>query len=39
MWGSNSKVDIRLHGKENSNFHDARPVFQDYLDDKVELDQ
>ena len=32
------KVDIRLHGKGNSNFHGARPVYLDYLDDKVDSD-
>ena len=30
------KVDIRLSGNRNSNFHDARPVHLDHLDDEVE---
>ena len=33
------KVDIRLHGKENSKSHGARPVYYNHLDDKVDLDQ
>jgi len=27
------KVDIRLPGKGNSNFHGARPVYKNHLDD------
>jgi hypothetical protein len=33
------KVDIRLHGKGNSNSHGARPVSYHHLDDKADLDQ
>ena len=33
------KVDIRLPGKGNSNSHGARPVYQNLLDDYVDLDQ
>jgi hypothetical protein len=33
------KVDIWLHGKGNSNSHDARPVYYNHLDDKVDSDQ
>ena len=33
------KVDTGLHGKGNSNSHGARPVYQNYLDDKVDSDQ
>jgi len=30
--GRYRKVDIRLHGKENSNSHGARPVYSNHLD-------
>jgi hypothetical protein len=33
------KVDIRLPGKENSNSHGARPVYEIHLDDGVFSDQ
>ena len=33
------EVDIRLHKKKNSNSRDARPVNQNHLGDKVDLDQ
>ena len=32
-------VHVRLHGKGNSNFHGARPVYQNDLDDEVDSDQ
>ena len=35
----NRKVDIRLHGKENSNSHGSRPVYPNHLDDMVDSDQ
>ena len=34
-----SRVDIRLHGKGNSNLHGARPVYSNHLDDTVDSDQ
>ena len=33
------KVDIRLPGKGNPNFYDARLVYQNNLDDYVDSDQ
>ena len=33
------KVDIRPHGKDESNSYRARPVYIDDLDDKVDSDQ
>ena len=32
-------VDIRLPGKDNSNSHGARPVYENHLDDGVDSDQ
>jgi hypothetical protein len=29
------KVDVRLPGKGNSNSHDARPVYQNHLDEWI----
>ena len=39
VWVEIRKVDIRLHGKGNSNSHGARPVYENHLDDKVDSDQ
>ena len=36
--GIDRKVDIKLHGKGNSNSNGARPVYQNHLDDKVDSD-
>ena len=33
------KVDIRLHGRGNSNPHSAKPVHESHLDDQVDSDQ
>ena len=33
MAGEPRKVDIKLSGKGNSNFHGSRPVYQNHLDD------
>ena len=33
------KVDIRLPGEGNLNFHGARPVYLNHLDDEVDSDQ
>ena len=33
------KVDVRLPGKENSNFHGARPVYYNPFDDSVDSHQ
>ena len=42
-WGnyifSIREVDIRLHGKGNSNFHGARPVYLNHPDNQVDSDQ
>ena len=37
--GCTRKVDIRLHGKGNSNSHGARPVYSNHVDDTVDSDQ
>ena len=33
------KIHIKLPGKGNSNSHDAKPVYSNYLDDEVDSDQ
>ena len=33
------KVDMRLPGKVNSNFHGARPVYHNHFDEEVDSDQ
>jgi hypothetical protein len=38
-WTRARKVDFRLPGKESSNSHGARPVYQNYLDDLVDSDR
>ena len=33
------QIDMKLHGKRNSNSHGARPVYSNHLEDKVDSDQ